>query len=49
MADAFCTVLQGLDITYINLPASFETAGERVQLPDRIVASRMEAGLDLPI
>jgi hypothetical protein len=49
MAGAIYTALQHLGITYINPPASFETEGQRVRFPDRIVESRIGTCLDLAV
>ena len=41
--------LQKLDLAYVNPPASFETEGQRVRLPDRIMENRLAACLDLSV
>ena len=49
MAGAVYAALQQLGLTYVNPPASFEQAGQRVRLPDRIVWSKMATCLDLAL
>jgi len=47
IAAAIYGALQKQNLTYINPPASFETEGQRVRLPDRILEARMGTCLDL--
>ena len=47
MAAAVYAALQQIDLTYINPPASFESEGQRIRLPDQVVESRMGTCLDL--
>lgn len=48
-AASIYAALQTLSITYINPPASFESEGQRIRLPDRIAESRMGTCLDLAV
>lgn len=41
--------IKRLDLSYINPPASFETEGQRIRLPDRILKSRLATCLDLAV
>lgn len=47
IASAIYGTLQSLNITYLNPPASFETEGQRIRLPQRIMENRLAACLDL--
>lgn len=49
IAAAVYAALQGLEIAYINPPASFEDEGQRVRLPDRILESGMATCLDIAL
>jgi hypothetical protein len=49
MTAAVYTALQRLGITYVNPPASFETQGQRIRLPDRIVEAKLATCLDLAV
>ena len=49
MAAAVYVALQKLDLTYINPPASFESDGQRVRLPHRILDSQMGTCLDVAL
>jgi very-short-patch-repair endonuclease len=48
-AASIYAALQRLGITYVNPPASFESEGQRIRLPDRIAESRMGTCLDLAV
>lgn len=41
--------LCGLSLTYANPPASFESAGQRIRFPSKIVATRLATCLDLAL
>lgn len=43
---AIYAALQGLKLTYVSPPASFENDGQRVRLPDEILKSRMATCLE---
>jgi len=47
MAEAIYSSIRELGITYINPPASFETAGQKVRLPDQVLSDGMGTCLDL--
>src|SRR5215475_7724316 len=47
MTAAIFTALQRQSITYINPPASFEQEGQKIRLPDRLLANKMGTCLDL--
>ena len=49
MVGAIYAALQQLDITYINPPASFESNGQRIRLPERIVETKLATCLDLAV
>ena len=49
MAAAIYGAMQKLELTYINPPASFEEEGQRVRVPDDILATRMGTCLDLAL
>jgi very-short-patch-repair endonuclease len=49
MAGAIYAALQRLGLTYINPPASFESEGQRIRLPDRIADSKLATCLDLAV
>ena len=46
---AVYTALRKLGISYINPPASFETTGQKVRTPDRILETRLGTCLDLSL
>lgn len=48
-AAAIFAALQQQAIRYINPPASFEEAGQKIRLPDRILESRLATCLDLTV
>lgn len=48
-AAAVYAALQQRNIRYINPPASFEEAGQKIRLPDRILESRLATCLDLTV
>lgn len=48
-AAAIFTALQQQSIRYINPPASFEEAGQKIRLADRILESRLATCLDLTL
>lgn len=48
-AAAIFSSLQQRSIRYINPPASFEEAGQKIRLPDRILESRLATCLDLTV
>jgi very-short-patch-repair endonuclease len=48
-AAAIYSALQQRNIRYINPPASFEEAGQKIRLPDRIQESRLATCLDLTV
>lgn len=41
--------LCGLSLTYANPPASFESAGQRIRFPSKIIATRLATCLDLAL
>ncbi|MDP2310998.1 MAG: DUF4011 domain-containing protein, partial [Pseudomonadota bacterium] len=47
MVAALYGALQDLGITYVGVPASFEGIGQKVRLPDRVLADEMANCLDL--
>ena len=49
MTAAIFTALQCQSITYINPPASFEQEGQKIRLPDRLLANKMGTCLDLTL
>lgn len=49
MAAAVYEALRKLGITYVNPPASFESEGQRVRLPDRVFELGMATCLDLAL
>jgi very-short-patch-repair endonuclease len=49
MTAAIFTALQRQSITYINPPASFEQEGQKIRLPDRLLAHKMGTCLDLTL
>lgn len=49
IAEAIYRAVGDLELSYINPPASFEQAGQRVRLPDQIVERRMGTCLDLAL
>lgn len=49
MAAAVYAALQAVGITYVSPPASFAAEGQRIRLPDRIVAPRLGTCLDLAV
>ncbi|MCP3904634.1 MAG: DUF4011 domain-containing protein, partial [Planctomycetes bacterium] len=49
MTAAIYAALQAREITYSNPPASFETTGQRIRLPDRILDTRLATCLDLAL
>ena len=49
MTAAIYTAIRNLSLTYINPPASFETEGQRIRLPDRILGAKMATCLDLAV
>lgn len=46
---AIYTALRKLGISYINPPASFETTGQKIRTPDRILETRLGTCLDLSL
>lgn len=46
---AIYAALQGLKLTYVSPPASFENDGQRVRLPDEILKSRMATCLEVSL
>ncbi len=46
---AVYTALQELDITYVMPPASYESSGQKIRLPDEILEHRMGTCLDLTV
>lgn len=46
---AIYTALQKVDISYINPPASFETTGQKIRTPDRILENKLGTCLDLTL
>ncbi|MFG0259729.1 MAG: DUF4011 domain-containing protein, partial [Phycisphaerales bacterium JB041] len=49
LAEVCFAALAGHDLGYINPPASFERAGQRVRLADRVVRERLGTCLDLSL
>jgi very-short-patch-repair endonuclease len=49
MAAAVFTALQDLDVTYVNPPASFESTGQKVRSPERLLEHRLGTCLDLAV
>ena len=49
MAEALYTSVQGLDLSYIGVPASFEASGQKVRLPDQLLEQSMANCLDLTL
>lgn len=49
MAGALYQAIQEQDLTYVNPPASFETEGQKVQLPDRVLSERLATCLDVSV
>ncbi|TNF28003.1 MAG: DUF3320 domain-containing protein [Deltaproteobacteria bacterium] len=49
MSAAIYGAIQDLGITYVNPPASFEQEGQKVRLPDQLLASQMGTCLDLTV
>lgn len=46
---ALYEVIQGLNLGYIGVPASFEAAGQKVRLPDMILHDRLANCLDITL
>lgn len=46
---ALYEVIQGLKLGYIGVPASFETTGQKVRLPDMILQDRLANCLDITL
>ena len=49
MAASIYAALQDLGVTYVNPPASFGQEGQKVRLPDQVVAEQMGTCLDLTV
>ena len=49
IAESVYAALAGMDITYANPPASFETAGQRVRFPSKIASTRLATCFDLAL
>ncbi len=47
--EAICRAVGDLNLAYINPPASFEQAGQRVRLPDQVLERRMGTCLDITL
>lgn len=47
--ESLYAALQQLGLSYVGVPASFEQTGQKVRLPDRLVAERMGNCLDLSL
>ncbi|MSP54511.1 MAG: DUF4011 domain-containing protein, partial [Myxococcales bacterium] len=49
LAEAVYASVQGLDLSYIGVPASFEASGQKVRLPDQLLEQSMANCLDLTL
>ncbi len=49
VASSFYETLQGLGISYVNPPASFESTGQKVRTPEQVLEHRMGTCLDLTV
>ena len=49
VAEAVYASVQGLDLSYIGVPASFEASGQKVRLPDQLLEQSMANCLDLTL
>ncbi len=49
MVEAIYQAIAGMDLGYINPPASFERQGQKVRLPDEIATHRLATCLDLTL
>jgi hypothetical protein len=49
MAGAIYRAIQERDITYINPPASFESQGQKILLPDQVLGDRLATCLDISV
>jgi preprotein translocase subunit Sec61beta len=47
--EALYAAVQGLGLSYVGAPASFEGVGQKVRLPDRLLADQMGNCLDLTL
>jgi hypothetical protein len=49
VVEALYASVQGLDLSYIGVPASFEASGQKVRLPDQLLEQSMANCLDLTL